>query len=122
MWLAQLRNQIRPADLLLILIVLVLIVASYRHFSHTDIPKKVYIYKDNKLEGVYPLSGKQIMEIDEHNTIEIAHGRVRMVKADCHDKRCVKQGWSSGMPIICLPNHLVVEIKSNETDQKLILH
>jgi hypothetical protein len=121
MWLAHIKNQIRPADLLLVVIVLVLIVASYRHFSKTDVPKQVYVYKNNELAGIYPLSGKMILDIDEHNTIEIAHNRVRMVKADCRDKRCIKQGWSSGMPIICLPNHLVIEIKSNENDKKLIL-
>ena len=44
------------------------------------------------------------------NIIEIDTGRVRMLEADCPDGYCVHQGWISGgfMPIVCLPNRVVV--------------
>jgi hypothetical protein len=79
------------------------------------------VYKDNALMGVYPLPMDKTIDIDQHNSIEIRGDRVRMIKADCRDKRCVKQGFSSTLPIICLPNHLIVEVKQSETERKFIL-
>ena len=45
------------------------------------------------------------------NTVEIKDGKIRVKEADCPDKVCVKTGWlsSSAVPIVCLPNHLVIE-------------
>ena len=53
------------------------------------------------------------------NTVEIKDGKIRVKEADCPDKVCVKTGWlsSSYMPIVCLPNHLVIEFEdSSEID------
>ena len=48
---------------------------------------------------------------DSSNTIEIKDGRIRVKEAQCPDKTCVNMGWlrSSAMPIVCLPNHLIIE-------------
>lgn len=47
------------------------------------------------------------------NTVEIKDGKIRVKQADCPDKVCVKTGWlsSSAIPIVCLPNHLVIEFE-----------
>lgn len=53
------------------------------------------------------------------NTVEIRDGRIRVRDADCPDKVCVKTGWlsSSAIPIVCLPNHLVIEfMEAGEVD------
>lgn len=51
------------------------------------------------------------------NTIEIKGGKIRVLDADCPDKICVNTGWlRSGIPIVCLPNRLVIEFAENETD------
>lgn len=44
------------------------------------------------------------------NLVQVAAGRVRVLAADCPDQTCVHMGWleSSALPIICLPNRLVV--------------
>lgn len=49
------------------------------------------------------------------NTVEIKDGRIRVKDADCPDKVCVKTGWlsSSAIPIVCLPNYLVIEFKDD---------
>lgn len=50
------------------------------------------------------------------NTIQIQNGRIRMLEADCPDHTCVQMGWlNSSMPIVCLPNHLVIQF-SEEND------
>ena len=47
-----------------------------------------------------------------HNTIEFDCGRVRVSHADCPDQVCVDTGWieDGTVPIVCLPNRLVIEI------------
>ena len=48
--------------------------------------------------------------------LEISGGMVRMIDSACPDKLCVKTGWISrpGESIVCLPNRVVIEIKSGE--------
>lgn len=53
-----------------------------------------------------------------HNTVEIQNHRIRVSDADCPDRTCVRMGWlsSSGMPIVCLPHHLVIEFVTDSGD------
>ena len=46
------------------------------------------------------------------NTILVEQGRIRVEEADCPDQVCVRQGFISDgtVPIVCLPNQLVIEI------------
>ena len=46
------------------------------------------------------------------NTILVEQGRIRVEAADCPDQICVRQGFISDgtVPIVCLPNQLVIEI------------
>lgn len=52
------------------------------------------------------------------NTVEIKDGKIRISEAECPDKTCVKSGWlsSSAMPIVCLPNHLVIEFANDNSE------
>jgi len=52
------------------------------------------------------------------NTIEIKDGKIRVKSAECPDKTCVHTGWlsSSAMPIVCLPNHLVIRFAASDND------
>lgn len=47
------------------------------------------------------------------NTVEVEPGRIRVSRADCPDQVCVNQGWISNgvVPIVCLPNGLVIRIE-----------
>ena len=48
------------------------------------------------------------------NVIQAAPGRIRVSHADCPDQICVHMGWltsEGGMPIVCLPNRLVIELE-----------
>lgn len=46
------------------------------------------------------------------NRISVEPGRIRVEYANCPDQVCVNQGWiqDSALPIVCLPNKLIVEI------------
>ena len=48
------------------------------------------------------------------NVIQIQNGRIRMLEADCPDHICIQMGWlDSAAPIVCLPNHLVIQFASS---------
>ncbi len=114
-------NDLRPADVVLILLILLAIIFSARYYLSNKPHSQVYIYKDNQLFGIYSLEKDKIIKIDMHNTVEIKNGKVRMKFSDCPDKRCVKQGFTKSMPIICLPRKVVIEINDNGKQKKLIL-
>ena len=47
------------------------------------------------------------------NTIQVEPGRIRVTHAECPDQICVQMGWltsEGGMPIVCLPNKLVISL------------
>ena len=51
------------------------------------------------------------------NFIEIENGKIRVSKADCPDHTCVNMGWlDSSVPIVCLPNHLVIQFAGRQAD------
>ena len=52
------------------------------------------------------------------NVIEIKNGRIRVKSADCPDKVCVDSGWleSTDLPIVCLPNKLIIIFTENGDD------
>jgi hypothetical protein len=117
----RLREHMSLADFLLILAVVAAIIASGFMFLSKDEQRYVHIYKDNLAVGVYPLDKDRVIRIDTHNTVEIRNGKVRMLAADCPDKRCVKQGAGDVLPIVCLPNRVVVEIRSSNAERGLIV-
>jgi hypothetical protein len=50
------------------------------------------------------------------NVIEIKDGRIHMLEADCPDHTCINTGWLDNLPIICLPNKLVIDWADSDTD------
>ena len=55
------------------------------------------------------------------NTIQVEPGRICVSRADCPDQICVHQGWisTSVIPIVCLPNHLVIQIEEQSGQSEL---
>lgn len=89
------------------------------------LPKKntVNIVRDSKVLYTFDLSKAEdtTFDIDYNgstNTVEIKDGKIRVLKADCPDNTCVHMGWlsSSAMPIVCLPNHIVIEFAENNSE------
>lgn len=52
------------------------------------------------------------------NEIEVRDGAIAVISADCPDKLCVHQGFISNtrLPIVCLPNRLVIRLRENSCD------
>jgi len=88
------------------------------------------IYKDSKLTetvNLAEITGSFTITVEgsvdargenDFNVIEAERGRIRMLKADCPDGICKRQGWISGgvMPIVCLPNRVVITLEGGESD------
>ena len=53
-----------------------------------------------------------------HNLIHVEQEAISVTEADCPDHICVAMGklQSNGIPIICMPHHLIVEIEGGELD------
>lgn len=58
-----------------------------------------------------------------YNTVLVQQGHVRMMEASCPDQVCVNQGWISdnALPIVCLPNKVIIEIIGGEGDLDAIV-
>ena len=54
------------------------------------------------------------------NTVEIKDHMIHVSDADCPDRICVDTGWIGGdrksVPIVCLPNQLVIEFEKSSAD------
>ncbi len=52
------------------------------------------------------------------NEIRVSKNGIAILSADCPDKLCVNQGMitNSKLPITCLPNRLVIQLRAVDTD------
>lgn len=105
---------------LILIMIIVLIFSAGVVFSFLvfHAPKKdmVRIKSGDRVLYTLNLSRESNREFDieyngSKNTVEIKDGKIRVSHAECPDKTCVKTGWldSAAMPIVCLPNRLVIE-------------
>lgn len=63
----------------------------------------------------------QVIEITyqgRSNTVQIQDGKICVQAAECPDQTCVHMGFltDSGLPIVCLPNRLVIQFSHTELD------
>lgn len=83
----------------------------------------VQIVQDGTVLYRFDLSEAKDQTIDVEydgriNTVQIENGRIRMVSADCPDHTCIHMGWleSDALPIVCLPNRLIIEFAAANSD------
>ena len=52
------------------------------------------------------------------NIVEVSPGAIAVVYADCPDQICVHQGQltGGGIPIVCMPHRLVIQIEGGDID------
>lgn len=76
--------------------------------------------QDNRIVRRVDLSVNASFDLEYEgrmNTIEVRDHRIRMLSADCPDQTCVRMGYlERGAPIVCLPNHLVIEFAGAKED------
>ena len=76
---------------------------------------RVEIVQDGTVLYELDLAGEEDRVFDVEyegrvNRIEIRDHQIHVLEADCPDQVCVNMGWlDSAAPIVCLPNHLVIQ-------------
>lgn len=60
----------------------------------------------------------EVSYLGRSNTIQVQDGKIRVQAAECPDQTCVHMGFlsDSGLPIVCLPNRLVIQFSDAELD------
>lgn len=77
--------------------------------------KKIYFTEEN-VGKTFPIQTEYGL-----NVLSVEKDRCCVIEADCPDKIDVLQGWISqpGEMLVCLPHHLIIEIKSTEGFQEI---
>lgn len=111
----KVREYFTWADLLLVIILIAIAIYLSVNMFSSDRRFIIVKYK-NELVGQYSLEKNKLIDISADIIVEVADGKVRILKNNCPNQLCVKQGWSSALPIICVPNQ--VEITVLDKDRK----
>lgn len=77
--------------------------------------KAALIYQGRALLEQTDLNKDRIIDIlGGKMRVQILKGRLRIVHSDCPQHLCMNMGWiqDSGQTIVCVPNQVLVEIKS----------
>lgn len=89
-----------------------------------------YIYSENVLVQVIDLTAVEEPysltigdKSGEYNTIEVRHNSVGIAAASCPDHVCMNTGFieTNLVPIVCLPNKLVIEIHTENTADETVI-
>ena len=82
-------------------------------FGPKDAASHATITSQGVVNRVVSLHIDQEFEIESPtgtNTVTVKDGKIAVTAASCPDHYCMERGFcSSGSPIVCLPNRLVVE-------------
>ena len=116
------KNIIKKADIILFIVLVLLggILTVGSVLGNSD-KTQVLITVEGKVYGTYPLSKNQTITIEEdgrYNQVVIEDGTVHMHEANCDNQLCVRQGTISknSIPIVCLPNMVIVTIVDGEEE------
>ena len=112
----DLKKILTPADIVLIVILLIISGIFLWGMNKNYRNKEVEIYYHNQLVKKCDLNHDQLIEIAPGIVTEIENGKVRMKESTCRNRYCVKQGWSDRFPIICIPNEVSIIIKSKKEE------
>ena len=76
------------------------------------------IYKKINLDTVAVAYDMEIKTEFGYNKLHIEHDGISVTEADCRDHICMDQGKVSqaGVPIVCLPHRLTIEIEGDDID------
>lgn len=113
-----LRSLFRKGDIILLLVLLVAVALSV-WFALRPGGEEAKVYVDGELRYTFSLSQDGEYDIlDGRMTIGVSGGRVSVLRSDCSEQLCVRsaaQSVSGGL-IVCLPNHVVIEVGEREVD------
>lgn len=120
----KITKEMTKADIVLVVVLIILSIAGLIGIFVLGMQTTAEMYISVQVDGVeaqeIPVDasteGKTYAIRTEYgeNIIQINDQKVSIVKADCPDQLCVHQGEIDrvGPMLVCLPNHLLVELKA----------
>ena len=78
--------------------------------------RKIEIHQHNQLVGTFNSNEDQKIELGADAEVEIANGKIRITRNTCKKQYCVQQGWSGNLPIVCVPNQIVINFISKKEE------
>lgn len=119
------KNKKNIIAILILLFIIIICAISFSYIKNRNKDGSIAnIYLDGNLYKSIDLSEvKESYEIeinnDHTNIIKVESNGISIVEADCPDKVCINTGVirNGSLPIICLPNKVVIKIENNEKDE-----
>ena len=111
------RSRMKWGDFVIIGAVLALAGAMLAFFALRASGDTLYaeVWQDDRLVERVELTDTtdRTIDLDGHNVIVLSGKTAVMQSADCPDQVCVDQGWiyDGTVPVVCLPNRLVIQIE-----------
>lgn len=100
--------------IILISIIVLFFLLKYIYFSNNNY---AYVYYENNLIKTIDLSINKEYKVDGYNgevIIEVKDKKIRVKKETSPLHICSKQGYSNSIPIICLPNKIIIKLVNND--------
>jgi len=111
---------IKIADFILIFILSIFAVVVLVFQTNRQQSEFVQIYVQGKLQGEYSLAKNKNITIKDGIVAQIEDNKIFMLQSTCKNKTCIKQ--SSFLPIICLPNKILIKKKQIGNRELLIAY
>ena len=121
------RRLLKKSDVVIILVILCVMAATFIFFKHSFNASTVEVSFDGTKILTLRLDADTSLNLNEINPtfpnikIVVENGYVYVKSADCHDNICVRTGKinSKYQSIVCLPNKLVVYIVDDNTESNI---
>lgn len=101
------------------LLIILLVITLLLFFLFKNDGNYAYVYYENNLIKTIDLGKNDIYTVDGYNdkvVLEVKNNKIRVVEEDSPFHLCSKQGYTNNVPIVCLPNKIVIDFKTNELD------
>ncbi|MGN1318166.1 MAG: NusG domain II-containing protein [Lachnospirales bacterium] len=121
------RKLFNKKDILIIFILIFLSLASYLYADNFifEKSKEAEILYNNKVIMTVKLDRDYTFSPDGFPDVvfKVEKGAIAFVESDCPDKICVHTGFinKTGQSAVCLPNKLVLKLKSDKKDVDALL-
>lgn len=105
------------SDFILILLLSTVIFIFYLFLNNQK--PYAYVYYENNLIKKIDLKKDDIYKVNGYNgevIIEVKDNKLRVKKENSSLHLCSKQGFVNNIPIVCLPNKIVIDFNNNEYD------
>jgi hypothetical protein len=116
----QLKQHSKPMDWLILAIALLSLIPLYARYWQHSPADYVVITSPSSTQRIN-LHQTQVLSVKGYlgySQLEIEQGKIRFINSPCQKKYCVHAGWqqSGGAFAACLPNHILLEVQSEQFD------